>query len=225
MMNLIFNIFLPILILHKGSQFLNPTQTLLVALSFPILYGVFDYFKNHHKNYISLLGILNVGLTGGLALLGLQGIWFAVKEASFPLLIGIFVYASSFTEKPLIKTFFLNPQFFKVDLITEKVKFNQKELPFQQHLQRSTQFLSVSFLFSSVLNFILALYFFKPISETLTPEVRSTILNAQIAQMTSWSYLIIMIPSMVILFFVLRYVFKGLHELTGLTFEEITQNK
>jgi len=221
--NLVFNIFLPIFILQKGNAYFNPTQTLLLALLFPLIYGVYDYLKNKHKNYISLLGILNVALTGGLALSGLNGIWFAIKEASFPLLIGAFVLASSFTENPLIKTFFLNLQFFNVELIHQKVIEFKKEQDFLIHLRKSTQFLSFSFLISSILNFVLALYFFKPISETLSAEEKSTLLNAQIAQMTSWSYLVIMAPSMLILFFVLKYVFKGLKDLTGLTFEEIAK--
>ena len=55
-------------------------------------------------NYISVLGLLNILFSGILTILALGGIWFAVKEAFFPLLIGGFVLASSFTLNPFFKT-------------------------------------------------------------------------------------------------------------------------
>lgn len=225
MTSLIFNIVLPIIILQKGSSYFGPTGALIIALFFPISFGLFDYLKNKHRNYISVLGILNVSLTGGLALSGLQGIWFSIKEATFPLLIGLFVFLSSFTKKPFVKTLFLNPQFFKIHLIEEKINLNQKHNELEEHLKKSTVLLSSSFFVSSILNFVLAQHFFKPISETLNNDQKVEILNAQIAEMTTWSHIVILVPSMILLFFILQYVFKGLKKLTGLSFDELLQNE
>ena len=90
--NIIFNIVLPVVILKQLTERTNPTFALLLALSFPIAYFFYEYYKTKTKNLISILGFLNILFTGGLALYQVKGIWFAVKEAAFPLIIGIGVY-------------------------------------------------------------------------------------------------------------------------------------
>src|SRR5689334_6352051 len=96
-LNLVINIFLPVMILNKGSLYLDPRLTLLVALCFPLAYGIQDYIRRRHKNYVSLLGMVNIALTGSLALMQLQGIWFAIKEACLPALLGVLVLGSAWT--------------------------------------------------------------------------------------------------------------------------------
>ena len=108
-LNLIFNIALPVFILNKLSKTIGPLNALILALAFPLAYGAYDLIKRKKVNAFSILGLLNVSLTGGLALMGLNGFWFAVKEAAFPALVGCFVLGSAFTKKPFIETLFLNP--------------------------------------------------------------------------------------------------------------------
>ena len=115
---------------------MSPHLTLIVGLAFPVSYGVWDFLKKKKANYLSLLGILNVLMTGGLAVLQLEGNWFPLKEAAFPALIGIFVFASSFSKRPFIKTLFLNPQMINHDLLVQKVKESQKETEFEALLKR-----------------------------------------------------------------------------------------
>src|SRR5690606_8442337 len=107
--NILFNILFPILILNNLSERFGAFNTLILALAFPIGYGIYDGVSRKKINFFSILGFLNTLLTGGLAVLALEGIWFAIKEAGFPLLIGVFVLGSAFTSKPFIKTMFLNP--------------------------------------------------------------------------------------------------------------------
>ena len=118
-MNLIFNIILPVLILNKLTKYLGPLNALLLALAFPLCYGIYDLIKRKKVNAFSALGLINVSVTGGLALLGIHGFWFAVKEAAFPTLVGLFVFGSAFSKKPFIESIFLNPGVMKVDLLEE----------------------------------------------------------------------------------------------------------
>ncbi|WP_374030368.1 VC0807 family protein [Bdellovibrio bacteriovorus] len=101
LLNIVFNIVLPVLILNKLSKFIGPFWALVLALAFPLGYGAYDLIKRKKFNAFSALGLLNVLLTGGLALLGLHGFWFAVKEAAFPALVGLFVLGSAFTKKTI----------------------------------------------------------------------------------------------------------------------------
>lgn len=220
-LNLLFNIVLPVLILNKLSKFIGPFWALILALAFPLAYGAYDLFKRRKINAFSVLGLLNVMLTGGLALLGLHGFWFAVKEAAFPALVGLFVLGSAFTKKPFIEALFLNPALMKVDLLEERLKERGKQQDFHDHMRKATMWLSLSFAFSALLNFLLARKIFTNIDSTLAAEAQSTLLNEQIAQMTTWSMAIIMVPSMIFLLGIFWYLMRGVKEHSGLSTEEL----
>lgn len=220
-LNLAFNIVIPVVILNKGSAAWGALPALLLALFFPISYGLFDILRRKKINFFSILGLLNVGVTGGLALSGLGGIWFAVKEAAFPALIGLFVAGSAFTEKPFIRTLVLNPQAMNWPLVDEKLKSLRRESEFLSLLKSATFLLSGSFAISAFLNFWLAVRIFVPLDPSLTAEQKSVHLNEQIAQMTSVSMGVIFIPSVIILMGIMFYLFRGITKTTGLSLQEI----
>ncbi|MGZ3772251.1 MAG: VC0807 family protein [Pseudobdellovibrionaceae bacterium] len=222
-LNLIFNIVLPVLILNKLSKYLGALYALLFALAFPLSYGAYDLTKKRKVNAFSALGLLNVSVTGGLALLGLNGFWFAIKEAAFPCLIGLFVFGSAFTKRPFIETLFLNPTLMKVDLLEQRLQENGKQSEFHEHLKRATQLLSLSFVFSATCNFILARRIFTNIDVNLPKETQSLILNEQIAKMTTWAMGITMIPSIIFLLIIFWYLMRGVKSYSGLSTDELMQ--
>lgn len=220
-MNLVFNIVLPVLILNKLTRHIGPLYALLLALSFPLMYGVYDLRKRRKINALSTLGLLNVSVTGSLALMGLHGYWFAVKEAAFPSLVGLFVFGSAFTKKPFIEAIFLNPATIKLELLEARLKENNKQLDFHQHLRKATMLMSLSFVFSAICNFYLGQKIFTNIDSTLSSEAQSIILNEQIARMTTWSLGVVMVPSIIFLLGIFWYLMKGIKKHSGLTTEEL----
>ncbi|QLY24008.1 VC0807 family protein [Bdellovibrio sp. KM01] len=223
-LNLIFNILLPVMILNKLTKHIGPMNALVLALAFPLIYGIYDLLKRKKVNAFSILGLLNVGLTGGLAVIGIHGFWFAVKEAAFPSLVGLFVLGSAFTKKPFIESLFLNPGVMKVDLLEEKLREHGKQAEFHDHMRKATMWLSLSFAFSAVLNFVLARKIFLDIDSTLAAEAQSVILNEQIAKMTTWSMAIIMVPSMIFLLGIFWYLMKGVKAYAGLSTDELLKS-
>lgn len=219
-LNIIFNIALPVFILNKGSEPLGAETALIIALLFPLCYGAYDFFRQRKMNWIALLGLLNVGLTGGFALSGLTGIWFAVKEAAFPALIGLFVFGSSWTGNPFVKKIFMNPQVMNLELIELKL-IERGRAQFDELLKRATMLFAGSFAVSAALNFGLAYHIFHDLPPQLTDQEKSNLLNEQIAQMTQWSFIVIMIPSMIILAGILWYLIQGLEKTTGLPKEHL----
>lgn len=163
-------------------------------------------------------------MTGSLAVLGLGGVWFSIKEAFFPAIIGLFVFFSSKSHNPFIKTFLINPHTLNVDKIHEQLKVHQKENEFSDLLRKGTRLLSFSFFFSAILNFILAERIFLPLDMSLDSEGKSQVLNQQIAQMTTWSSVVILVPSMLFLMGILWFLLKEIRELTGLKTEEILKS-
>lgn len=197
LVNLAINILLPVVILNKGSQYLDARWTLLVALSLPLGYGIQDYLRHGHKNYVSLLGIANILLTGSLALMNLKGIWFAFKEASLPLLLGLLVLGSAWTQNPAARLMFCNPQVLNMTLIEERLASLMRQGSFLKLLKRTTLWLSLSFFISSALNFVLAYAIFKDIDPTLPTGTHDQVLNEQIAQMTWMGFAVIALPLMI----------------------------
>ncbi|MBC7753493.1 MAG: hypothetical protein H7Z71_04590 [Moraxellaceae bacterium] len=216
------NIIIPVLILNKGARLgLTPVQALLIALAFPLANGVYSLIKDKKVNFISVLGLANILFSGILTLLALGGIWFAVKEALFPLLIGVFVLASSRTKKPFFETMFLNPSIFQLDKLDAALDSEEKKKAFEKLIIRSTQYLSLSFLLSAVLNFGLSLYIFTPLSKDLTTEQKQQILNEQLSHMTAYSMVVILVPTLIFVGFIMYNAFKKTTTLTGLKMDDL----
>jgi hypothetical protein len=222
---ILFNILIPVIILNKGHKYgLDAKLALIIALSFPLFFSIKALVKNKKVDFISLLGLLNVLVSGIFTLLTLEGFWFAVKEAAFPLLIGFFVLGSSFTKSPFFQTIFLNPTTFNVDAVEEKLNSDQKKTDFAKLMKYLTQWLSLSFLLSAILNFSLALYIFKPLSSDLTELQKQEMLNEQLSHMTAYSLVVILIPSMIFLGTLIFFAFRKITKLTGLSTEELLKS-
>lgn len=220
--HIIFSILIPVLILNKGHKYgLDAKLSVVIALSFPLFFTTKSLIKSKKIDFVSLLGLLNVLFSGALTLMTLDGIWFALKEAAFPLLIGCFVLGSSFTKNPFFQSLFLNPATFDVEKVENRLNDESKKQDFFILMKRLTQLLSVSFLLSAFLNFALAIYIFTPLSETLSVDQKQELLNEQLSQMTLYSLGVILVPSMIFLGALLFYSFKKINALTGLTVDDL----
>ena len=221
---LIFTIVLPVLLLNKLSdQFEQngPLIALIVALSFPVCYFLWDFLKTRHVSIISILGFVNILLTGGFALFELTSIWFAVKETSIPLLIGIGVAYTAFSQKPFINMILSNEDIIQTDLIEEKLEEKQTRLNYQGHLKTLTLYFAATFLVSAILNYVLAINIVTEIPLDIIGDARLKIRNEQIADLTWKSYLIILAPSMAMLGFIMWKANSVIKECTGLNLEEV----
>jgi hypothetical protein len=215
-LNLVCNLVLPALVLSKLSspERLGPVYGLVLALAFPLGYGVWDFLERRQANFISIIGFVSVLLTGGLGLLHMDGLWFAVKEAAVPTVIGIAVLVSLKTKKPLVHTMLYNPQVIDVPRVDAALAERQNRRGFDRLLVSSSYLLTISFLLSAVLNFGLARYLLK--SPSGTPEF-----NAELAKMHLLSWPVIVLPSLVMTLFALWRLLSGLKNLTGLKMDEI----
>jgi hypothetical protein len=216
LLNLACNVVAPALILAKFSkaEWLGPKAGLLVALAFPLGYGLYDLIKRRNFNFLSALGFTSTLATGGLGLLKLAPLWFAVKEAVVPTLIGLTVIISQGTKKPLVRSLLFNDQVIDVPRVEAALDGRGQRAAFTRLLSNSSWLLAGSFALSAVLNFGLARYLITAMPDT--PEF-----NEQLGQMTLWSWPVIVLPSMAIMMLALWRLFKGIEQLTGLTMDEI----
>ena len=218
--NISCNILIPVLILNKGHLFFPSALIgLITALIFPLTYGLWDLLKNKRKNLVSALGLLNVLFTGGLALFKAEGIWFAVKEALFPLLIGVFVLISAYTKKSFFKYMIQQAPIFNWSRILDSSEHRTQQL--NTLFKKSTILLSFSFLLSALMNFILALYIFSPAPAALSESQKEILLNQQIADMTWIGFAVIGLPLTLFSFGVLWYFIKKLSSISQLPIKEM----
>ncbi len=220
LLNLLCNIILPTLILTKLSNedYLGIKLAIIVALAFPLIYGLHDFITRGKLNFFSGLGVVSVSLTGGISLLEMDAIYIAIKEASIPGVLGVATLLSLKTSQPLIHTLLLNDKVFDVGRINQALDSNDSQSEFDQLLINASWILAGSFFLSSVLNYLLAVII-------LTAEPGTVAFNEQLGKMTALSFPVIALPAMAVMMGNIFYLFRGIKKLTGLELENILKQK
>lgn len=216
LIDLAVSILIPSLILMKlsGEQRLGADGALLLALAFPLGWGLLELVKYRKFNWIALLGLVSVLLTGGIGLLQLDAGWLAIKEAAIPGIIGIAVLASTRTRYPLIRTLLYNPKVLNVEKVHQQLERNGQVAHFESRLLRATYWLAGTFFFSSFMNYVLAKWL-------VQSPAGSEAFNAELGRMTLLSYPMIAIPSMLMMMGIFYYLWRTIHGLTGLRLDDI----
>ena len=236
--NLLLNIVIPTLILMKGSEsawVLSQLQNLdtlwglaaapfyelhgvklaiIVALAFPILYGVMDFQRAKKINMFSALGVFSILLTGGISLLELDPQYIAIKEAAIPGILGLVTVLSLRTKYPLVKTFLYNDKILKISAIESALHENQKQPEFDRSLNVASWLVACSFFLSSFLNYALAKWI-------IVSPAGTAAFNEELGKMTALSFPVISIPATIVMMAALFYLFKSIKSLTGLSFEDV----
>lgn len=224
------NVLIPVVALSllgkNGDKFWNvgPVWGMLVAVSLPVIYGIHHLIKTKKPNFFSILGVVSILLTGGIAIMAYQDngtvdeqapLWFALKEAAIPFVFGVTILISHWTKTPLVRVFLYNPDFFNIPLIEKRVKEKSKTPEYNKLIFSGTLLLAGSFFISMVMNYFLAMYFLN--GNTGSQED----FNTGVAKLTGWGFAVIGVPMLVILMITMWKFVSGLKNLTGMDNEEI----
>ncbi|MCK2148529.1 MFS transporter [Marinobacter alexandrii] len=214
--DLLVSIVIPSVILMKfsGEAHLGPVNALIIGLAFPLGWGLFELIRYHKKNFIAVLGLISVGLTGGIGLLELDAGWLAVKEAAVPAVIGLAVLISTRTKYPLVRTLLYNPKVLDVDKIHRSLEEKGSVDEFETRLLKASYFFAGTFLFSSIMNYVIARWI-------VTSPSGTEAFNEELGRMTLVSYPMIAIPSMIMMMLIFYYLWRTIRRLTGYTLEEV----
>lgn len=227
-----FNLILPILCLRKGADWfgkplgeqlgVDPQSTLvssimlIIAIAFPIGYGIWDFISQKKCNFLSVIGVCNALLTGGIGIIpGATVQMYAIKEAAFPAILGALTVLTLKTKRPLVHLFLFNPKVVNVNLINERLKVQKSEALFQKLMTKCTWLIGLTFILSAILNYFLACWIV-----VTEPAIDKTAYNDEVGQMMGWSFPIIILPCMVTTIYTFWVLMKGIKELTGLSLEE-----
>lgn len=226
-LNLGCNIVAPSVLLIKGADIAKrigldcadlDLAVFLLAMAFPVVYGIADFAARRRWNLFSAIGFLSVLLTGGIGLLSLSREWIIVKEGAVPLVLGFAVLITAWTKRPLAKMIVLSESVFDVRKVEAALRERGAQAEFDAKMKSITYIIAASFLLSSALNFLLASIIFR--SPAGTPEF-----NEQLGTMTALSFPVIVLPTMAVFIFALLKFFRALESLAGLSLEEITLKK
>jgi len=198
----------------SGEENLGPVLALIIALAFPICWGLYELFNNKQRNYIALLGVISVLLTGGIGLLKIDAQWLAVKEAAIPLILGIGVLVANKLGFPIVRKLLFNPKLMNVERIETALQEKQTKPEFEKKLDRANLFFAGTFLFSAIMNYVLA-------KMIVTSESGTTAFNEELGRMTLLSYPVIAIPSTLMMLAIFYFIWRTVNRLTGLKLEEV----
>jgi len=199
--NLVFNIVVPVVIMTRFSEELGALPALLIALAFPLAYGLWDWYKIKTINFYSALGLVSVLLTGSIGLLALPTKYLAYKEAAIPFVLALVFALSSYTR------FDATSRFLGSILNIKKLhkEYEKKKLDFDRPLSWVRRSFVGALLFSAVANYLLTIII-------VTSEPATSEFTTQIGHMTALSFPIIVLPIVLIifasLFFLSRHVQK-----------------
>jgi len=216
LLNLACNVALPTAIMSwaSGDRALGPRWGLLVALTFPLGYGIHDFLRRRRFNFISAIGFVSVLITGGFGLMQLDGFWFAVKDGVLPALIGLAVLASMKSKEPLVHELLYNPQVIDVERVAAALDARGNQAGFDRLMRSSSYWIASAMLISAGLNYGFARAIIKspPGTEAF---------NGELAKMHWVSLLGLSLPTFAMMMYALWRLFQGLGRLTGLTIDEI----
>jgi intracellular septation protein A len=211
-------IIVPAVILMKlsGAASLGPLLALLLALAFPLAWGLWDGIRRRKLNWIAVLGVVSTLLTGGIGLLALDAKWLAVKEAAVPALIGIIILGSAWTASPLIRLLVFNASLFDVDRVNAALQAKDSIAAFDRRLRQGTVLLAATFFFSAVANYVLARW-------VVTSPAGTEAFNEELGRLTLLSYPVIAIPSTLMMMGLLFWLAREARRLTGLPMGDMLQ--
>lgn len=218
LLNLIFTIVIPVIILTRfsGEDQLGIVGGILVALAFPIAFGLYSVIRERRIGWMPVVGIVSVLLTGGIALLELPPEWLAIKEAAVPAVLAIAILVSAWIGRPLARIF--------LDLMLDKERIDvalAERNTTDEYLRRTgiaTYLLAGAFLLSAILNYVLA-------RVVVTSPAGTEAFNSELGRMTALSFPVITLPVTIVLTGTIFYIMMTVSRLTGLEPEEVLKQK
>lgn len=225
-LSILCNIFIPVMILKKGELWFDGYNhhlnldlqpfSFLIALLFPFIYFIYDLLNRKNINFISILGFVNVLLTGGIGVFGskygLTRSAFILKEGLMPIIIGSFLFLFSKYKKSSFNSIILNRALFDI----EKIKVHApRESPYalDSLTKKAGYYFIAGFFISSIIQFILA-------SIIVTSNPGDSGFNEQVSTMTWVSYFAVLVPTIIIVGKGYFDLIKGIEKKTGLKKEE-----
>jgi hypothetical protein len=240
-LSLFCNILIPVIILKNGNKWINKilikyhgeewayqnstivdisSIVFFIALIFPVIYFFYDLLNRKNINLISILGFINILLTGGIGIFGarfgLSKNWFILKEGMLPILIGLMLIIMSKFRQSSFKNILLNKVLFDNDKISISIKEDMR-YEFEYIVRKAGYHLIAGFFISSIIQFGLAFLI-------VVSNPGESSFNKEVSTMTWVSYVAVLLPTMLIVGKGYLGLISGIEKITGLKKEEFLKS-
>jgi len=241
LLSLCCNILIPVIILKNGSKWIKKILiqyhgeewvyqnsiivdispiVFFIALICPVIYFFYDLVNRKNINLISILGFINILLTGGIGIFGakfgLSKNWFILKEGLLPIIIGLVLIIMSKYRQSSFNNILLNDVLFDNDKIRISIKEDMK-YEFQYIVRKAGYYLISGFFISSIIQFSLA-YFI------VVSSPGESSFNEEVSTMTWVSYIAVLLPTMLIVGKGYLELISGIEKITGLKKDEFLKS-
>ena len=241
LLSLFFNIFIPVIILKNGDKWFSiiishfqefewiyykliiieiSSVVFFAALIFPVTYFLYDLFKRKHINLISILGFINILLTGGIGILGpkfgLSKNWFIFKEGSLPTIIALGLIGMRKYKPESFNNILLNEHLFDNEKIKNSIN-NDAQGQFEYLVNKAGYYFIAGFFISSIIQFALA-------SLIVVSNPGEPSFSKEVSTMTWVSYFAVLFPTMLILGKAYFGLINGIEKITGLDKEDFLKS-
>tara|TARA_B100001250_G_C19741418_1_gene763247 strand:- start:155 stop:910 length:756 start_codon:yes stop_codon:yes gene_type:complete len=235
------NILIPVIILKNGNQWINKilikyhgedwfyansiivdisSIVFFIALICPVIYFFYDLINRKNINLISILGFINILLTGGIGIFGakygLSKNWFIFKEGMLPIIIGLVLIIMSKYRQNSFNNILLNEVLFDNDKIRISIK-EDMQYEFEYIIKKAGYYLIGGFFISSIIQFTLA--YLIVVSSPGEPSF-----NKEVSTMTWVSYIAVLLPTMLIVGKGYLGLISGIEKVTSLKKEEFLKS-
>jgi hypothetical protein len=201
-----------LLMFASGDDRLGPLWGLVVALLFPLGWGVYGMLRAGRVSALAVIAFVSIGLTGGVGLFQLEARWIALKEAAVPLLLGLAAIGTAHTRWALVPTLLdrlLDPE--RVDAALHEQGTADR---WQRLTVSSTRRIGAVFVVSAAVTWVLA-------RVMVTSQAGTTAFNEELGRFTAVSFPAIALPMMVGMAWVLKGVLDGLEACTGAEVDDL----
>lgn len=205
-----------VLIWMSGPERLGPALALILALTFPLAHIALSLWRSWGSGLqispLAAIALPSILLTGGIGLFELDTRWFAWKEASFPLVMGLAAIGSTATRWPAIP--FLLSRLLDMNRLNARLQARGTARLAERRMLRTTWALGAWMMVSALLTFALARALVH--SPTGTPGF-----NEELGRYTAWSFPAVGLPVALGMAWSLRGLLLGLEEDAGTPIEEL----
>lgn len=240
-LSLFCNILIPVIILKNGNKWINKiliqyhgeesfyensmivdisSIVFFIALICPVIYFFYDLLNRKNINLISILGFINILLTGGIGIFGakfgLSKNWFIFKEGMLPIIIGLVLFLMSKYRQSSFNNILLNEVLFDNDKIRISIK-EDMQYEFEYIVRKAGYYLIGGFFISSIIQFILAYLI-------VVSNPGESSFNKEVSTMTWVSYIAVLLPTMLIVGKGYLGLISDIEKITGLKKEEFLKS-
>ena len=209
-LQLLLNFVLPLIVLTRFSSdtSLGPTKGLVLALSFPVVYELYNVIKYKKLSWLSVVSISGILITGLISLLKLSVGWLALRRSiPYAVIASGIIIAEGFRYSPAEK---IAEQILDIKKI--KSAINSPEVSLKNLFKKCSYLAAALFATIAAVSYILTrLVITSPLD---TPEF-----NQQYASLRIWSIVAITIPLLAGIVAIVMYLVSKLEKETKLDAE------